>query len=276
MKSRVRTVLLILILVVGLALILYPTLSDQWNSRHATKAVTAYSEKTQTLDTDVYKALIDDANEYNSHISERRNPYILSEQEKELYPQLLNPEDNGVMGYIDIPAISCTLPIYHGTGDDELQVGVGHLDWSSLPVGGESTHCVLSGHRGLPSAKLFSNLDKLTEGDRFMIGVLNETLTYEVDQIRIVLPDEIEDLKIIEGGDYCTLFTCTPYGINSHRLLVRGHRVENAKNTVKLRIVSDAVQVEPMIVALAIGAPLFAVLITLVSIPERKNRRKRI
>lgn len=178
----------------------------------------------------------------------------------------------GVMGYIEIPTIQCTLPIYHGTDDSVLQVAVGHLEWSSLPVGGESSHCVLSGHRGLPSAKLFSNLDKLNTGDIFELRVLNEVLTYEIDQILIVEPDESDNLRIIEGQDYCTLVTCTPYGVNSHRLLVRGHRVENTEEAKNVYVTADAAQIEPLIVAPIVAIPILLVLLLLLLLPRPKKK----
>ena len=174
------------------------------------------------------------------------------------------------MGYVEIPSISCTLPIYHGTDEAVLQIAIGHMEGSSLPVGGESTHCVISGHRGLPSAKLFTKLDELVEGDVFMLQVLGETLTYEVDQIRIVEPREIDALEIVEGEDYCTLVTCTPYGVNSHRLLVRGHRVENREGK-DVRIAADARQIEPEIVAPLVAVPILFVLLIWLLVKYRKK-----
>ena len=183
----------------------------------------------------------------------------LSNEELEEYNQILNVDNNGMMGYIEIPKLQSTLPIYHGTDEGTLQRNIGHLSGSSVPVGGESTHSVLSGHRGLPSAKLFSDLDKLTEGDQFVLRVLNETLTYEVDQILIVLPDEMDSLRIEEGKDQCTLVTCTPYGVNSHRLLVRGHRIENGAAS-DIRVVADAMQIDPVMVALMLAIPILLVI----------------
>ena len=177
------------------------------------------------------------------------------------------------MGYIEIPKIKCNLPIYHGTDEAVLQIAIGHVQGSSLPAGGESTHCVLSGHRGLPSAKLFSDLDQLTEGDVFLLRVLDETLTYEVDQIRTVLPDELDDLAIEEGKEYCTLVTCTPYGINSHRLLVRGHRVENQASASTIRVTADAMQIEPLLIAPLVAVPMLLVLLVMVLIPHRTKKK---
>lgn len=183
----------------------------------------------------------------------------MNEEERAVYENTLNVTADGMMGYVEIPTINCVLPIYHGTDDVVLDSAIGHIEGSSLPVGGESTHCVISGHRGLPSAKLFTNLDKLTEGDTFMLRILDEVLTYEVDQIHIVLPDEVDDLAIIEGKDLCTLVTCTPYGVNSHRLLVRGHRIENLSD--EIRITADASQIEPKIVAPFVAIPVLIILL---------------
>ena len=226
-KGNFITILLVLILLVGLSLLLYPSVSDYWNSLHQTKAIATYAEEVANLNQDQYDEIRAAAERYNASLTDRDNAYLLSDAQKEEYERLLNVSGLGVMGYIEIPSIDCSLPIYHGTEESVLQIAVGHLEWSSLPVGGESTHCVLSGHRGLPSAKLFTNLDKLQAGDIFMLRVLDEVLTYEVDQILIVEPQETGALRMEEGKDYCTLVTCTPYGINTHRLLVRGHRIDN-------------------------------------------------
>ena len=195
----------------------------------------------------------------------------LTDEEREDYNSQLDIDGSGVMGYIEIPTIKVSLPIYHGTSDDVLQVAVGHLEWSSLPVGGESTHCVLSGHRGLPSAKLFTNLDQLTEGDLFVIRTLDEVLTYEVDRILIVLPSELQALAAEEGKDLCTLVTCTPYGVNSHRMLVRGHRVDNQSEAV--RLTADAIRIDPLLVAPIAAIPLLlALLLLLAAAPKKKSR----
>ena len=218
-KGNFITILLVLILLAGLSLLLYPTVSDYWNSFHQTKAITAYAENVADLDQERYDEIWDAAKNYNASLIDRDSAYLLSDAQKKEYERLLDVSGLGIMGYIEIPGIDCSLPIYHGTEESVLQIAVGHLEWSSLPVGGTSTHCVLSGHRGLPSAKLFTNLDRLQTGDIFMLRVLDEILTYEVDQILIVEPQETGSLRIEEGKDYCTLVTCTPYGINTHRLL---------------------------------------------------------
>lgn len=267
--NHLITILLVLIFLLGLSLLLYPAVSDYWNSKHQTRAIAVYSEEVSGLDKEQYQALWADAAAYNASLRERDNAYLLTEEQKAAYEQLLNVSGLGIMGYIEIPSIDCSLPIYHGTEESVLQIAIGHLEWSSLPVGGESTHCVLSGHRGLPSAKLFTNLDKLQEGDVFMLRVLDEVLTYEVDQILIVEPQEIAALQITEGEDYCTLVTCTPYGINTHRLLVRGHRIENAPEAKLVRVTADAVQIEPLLVAPIVALPMLLLLLILLLLPKR-------
>lgn len=197
---------------------------------HQSRAIAEYSEEVERLDEELYQKFWEDAKAYNLTLIGKANRFTMSEEEREEYEGLLDISGSGIIGYVEIPAIDCKLPIYHGSDEAVLQIAVGHIEGSSLPVGGAGTHCVLSGHRGLPSAKLFSNLDKLEIGDTFMLKVLDETLTYEVDQILVVEPDETEALAIEEGEDYCTLITCTPYGINTHRLLVRGHRVPNQED----------------------------------------------
>ena len=267
--NHLITILLVLIFLLGLSLLLYPAVSDYWNSKHQTRAIAVYSEEVSGLDKEQYQALWAGAAAYNASLRKRDNAYLLTEEQKAAYEQLLNVSGLGIMGYIEIPSIDCSLPIYHGTEESVLQIAIGHLEWSSLPVGGESTHCVLSGHRGLPSAKLFTNLDKLQEGDVFMLRVLDEVLTYEVDQILIVEPQEIAALQITEGEDYCTLVTCTPYGINSHRLLVRGHRIENAPEARLVRVTADAVQIEPLLVAPIVALPMLLLLLILLLLPKR-------
>lgn len=272
--SNFTTILLVLILLAGLSLLLYPSVSDYWNSFHQSQAIATYAEEVANLDTDKYAELWNAAAEFNASIAKRDNIFLLTEPEREHYEELLNLSGNGIMGYIEIPSIDCTLPIYHGTDEGVLQIAVGHLDWTSLPVGGESTHCVLSGHRGLPSAKLFTNLDKLVVGDVFMLRVLDEVLTYEVDQILIVEPNDIDALGTIPGQDLCTLVTCTPYGVNSHRLLVRGHRIENIAQAKVVHVTADAIQIEPMIVAPIVAIPILLVLLVVLMIPKHKKREE--
>ena len=272
-KGNFITVLLVLVLLTGLSLLLYPSVSDYWNSFHQTRAISSYAGEVANLNEAQYDRLWAAAEEYNKQLQKRGNVYSMSELEKEEYEKLLNVSGLGIMGYIEIPSINCSLPIYHGTDEAVLQIAVGHLEWSSLPVGGESTHCVLSGHRGLPSARLFSNLDKVVEGDVFMLRVLDEVLTYEVDQILIVEPQELDALQIVEGKDYCTLVTCTPYGVNTHRLLVRGHRIENLKDAKNVRITADAVQIEPLLVAPIVAIPMLLLLLILLLLPVRPKKK---
>ncbi len=274
-KGVISTVILILAFLFGLSLLLYPTLSDYWNSLHQSKAITEYAQQVANLDTDVYSQLWEDAERYNRTLLSKVNRYEMSEEERLEYESLLNVSGSGVIGYIEIPLIGCSLPIYHGTEESVLQIAVGHIEGTSLPIGGAGTHSVLSGHRGLPSAKLFTNLDQLTVGDIFLLQVLDETLTYEVDQILIVEPYEMQSLEIEAGKDYCTLVTCTPYGINTHRLLVRGHRIENQPVAKTVRVTAEAMQVEPVIVAPLLAVPvLLLLLIVLLISTRRKNRRQ--
>ena len=272
MKNKLTTILLILALFAGLSLLLYPTVSDYWNSLHASQAVADYAENVRTLEAEKYEQVLQDAKSYNQMLPYEQTTFALSEEEKEAYDALLDISGTGVMGYIEIPTVNISLPVYHGTEDAVLQIAVGHLEWSSLPVGGESTHCVLSGHRGLPSAKLFTNLDKLVVGDKFVMRVLDEVLTYEVDQILIVEPTDVSTLIIEAGKDLCTLVTCTPYGINSHRLLVRGHRIENQDEAQAIRVTSDAIQIEPLIVAPAVALPMLLVLLVILLVSGGKTK----
>lgn len=276
MKGRLSTFMLIVVLLVGLSLLLYPTVSDYWNSFHQTKVISGYSQAITQMNPDQYKHIWEEAQEYNTWLLERENPYRVTEEQRQRYERILNLDGSGIMGYIEIPTIRCELPIYHSTEESVLQVAIGHLDWTSLPTGGESTHCVISGHRGLPSAKLFTDLDQLREGDLFLLQILDETLTYQIDQILIVKPDDTDALLIEPGKDYCTLVTCTPYGINSHRMLVRGTRVENQKQAATVRVTADAIQIDPIIVATVLAVPMLVLLVITVIIGDeiRKKRYK--
>ena len=272
-KKNLSTIALVLVFFVGLSVLLYPTVSDYWNSLHQSQAIATYADSVENMDEQDYEKLWDAAVSYNQKLFQSGHGLGLKDEEKEEYNKLLDVSGTGIMSYIEIPKIKCSLPVYHGTDEGVLQIAVGHIEGSSLPVGGLNTHCVLSGHRGLPSAKLFSNLDKLEEGDIFMIRTLDQTLTYEVDQIRIVLPDEVEDLKIEEGKDLCTLVTCTPYGINTHRLLVRGHRVANQEEAEAVRVTADAMLVDNRIVAMCIAVPVLVLLLIYVAFGGRRRKR---
>lgn len=274
MRKRLPTIILILVFLTGLSLLLYPTVSDYWNSLHQTRAISNYMEEVADLDNDIYGQLLAEAESYNQALAEKADRLDPTGESHAAYQTLLNISGAGIMGYIEIPAIHCTLPIYHGTEESVLQIAVGHIEGSSLPVGGSTTHCVLSGHRGLPSARLFTDLDKLTEGDTFLLHILDETLTYEVDQIQIIEPHEVDALRIEEGKDYCTLMTCTPYGVNTHRLLVRGQRVENQKEAGAVRVTADAMQIEPVIVAPLVAVPMLLMLLILLLVRTGRRGRK--
>lgn len=275
MKKHISTIFLVAVFLAGVSLLLYPTLSDYWNTLHASAAVTSYAQQVQNLDAEKNDKMLLAAQAYNRGLPGRENPFLISPEQRAEYDRLLDLDGTGIMGYIEIPNMDISLPIYHGTDDAVLQIAVGHLDWTSLPVGGESTHCVLSGHRGLPSAKLFTNLDKMAVGDTFVIRTLDEVLTYEVTQILIVEPADTQSLTIQEGKDLCTLVTCTPYGINSHRLLVCGERTENAQEAKHIRVVSDAVQIEPLVVAPVVAAPILLLLVILLLCSGRRKKVQR-
>ena len=271
MKNHRSTILLILILLIGLSLMLYPSFADWWNSFHSSRAIASYEEQVANIDDAQYEELWDAARDYNQSLLHRPNDFILSDEQQEIYKSLLDIGGNGMMGYIEIPMIDVMLPIYHGTKESVLQIAVGHLDWTSLPVGGAGSHCVVSGHRGLPSARLFTDLDKLKVGDVFMLHVLNEILTYEIDQILIVEPQDTDPLLIEPGKDLCTMITCTPYGINSHRMLVRGHRIESQEEAKVIRITADALRIEPLMVAPFVAVPILLVLLIILLLPKQKK-----
>ena len=278
------TVLTVAAFFVGLFLLLYPSVADYWNSFHQSRAIMSYASDVAKLDTSQYEAIIASAQQYNQDICDNGIDWVLTDEDKERYENELNFASGGNMGYIQIDKIGVKLAMYHGTSESVLQTSIGHLEGTSLPVGtksfdpkegivtdpNEGVHIALSGHRGLPSAKLFTDLDKLTEGDRFVLVVLNETYTYEVDQIRIVEPSDLSDLTIEPGKDYCTLVTCTPYGINTHRMLVRGHRVENSGGD--LQVTADAIQYEEYYIAPFVAIPVILILIIILFIMSAKPK----
>ena len=274
-KNRITGILLLVALLAGLSLLLYPFLADYWNSMHQSRAIATYMNAVTELDNNDYEGMLEEAQAYNDALPGNPDRFLPSEEEHQRYENLLSISEDGIIGYVEIPSIHVSLPFYHGTDEDILQVAAGHIEGSSLPVGGEGTHCVISGHRGLPSARLFTDIDQLTEGDIFTLLVLDETLTYEVDQIRIVEPEDISLLEIEEGKDLCTLVTCTPYGVNSHRLLVRGHRVENREEEGILRITADALMVDSRFVAPVIAAPIILVLILVLVVRTLRKRRRK-
>ena len=269
-KEHLPTVVLVAVFLVGVCLLAYPTVSDWWNQQHASRVVASYQQAVEELDAEQLAALRAEADAYNAELSQRPASYELDDVRAEEYARLLSVNGSDAMGSLSIPRIGVELPIYHGTSDGVLQVGVGHLAGSSLPVGGESTHAVLMGHRGLPSAELLTRLDELAVGDAFSVEVLGETLYSEVDQVLIVEPSDVSALAIEPGEDLCTLVTCTPYGINSHRLLVRGHRVDAPE--LSTHVTADAVRVEPMLVACALAVPVLVVLAAAVLVRSRRRR----
>jgi sortase A len=273
MKKRILTIILVAVFIVGLSLLLYPTVANYWNTLHSSRVISNYAQQVANMSNEEYEQMLEAARNYNEELAKQESNFVLSDEKLEEYYNLLG-DRLSVMGYISIPTINCVLPIYHGTDESVLSMGVGHLEGSSLPVGGNSTHCVLSGHRGLPSARLFTDLDQLVVGDIFTIQVLDETLTYEVDQIRIVDPDDSSELSIVRGQDYCTLVTCTPYGVNTHRLLVRGRRIDNITSS-NIRITADAIQIEPILVAPFAAVPILAVMLFWVLRTPRKNKARK-
>lgn len=275
MKKHLSTILFILIFSIGLSLLLYPTFADWWNSFHQSQAIVDYEAALAKMEPEDYAHLFAVAEEYNRQLTEIASP-LTCYDEVEGYEEVLNVSGTGVMGYIQIPKIDVSLPIYHGTSEGVLQLAVGHIEGTSLPTGGGNTHCVLAAHRGLPSSRLFTDLDEMESGDIFTIIVLDRALTYEVDQIFVVEPEEVEKLCVVEDEDLCTLLTCTPYGINSHRLLVRGHRIENTEEVEAVRVTAEDAQMHPLIVVAVAAVLVLLVLVILLLVMKRKNRRKKL
>ena len=276
MKRHLSTILLVGVFLLGLGILLYPSVSDYWNSMHQTRAIGAYEDTLSGMTQKDYSEYFAQADAYNAALASLPTPLTGYEvldtlEEVPKYRDVLDVNGMGIMGYIDIDEIGVELPIYHGTDPSVLNVAVGHLEGTSLPVGGVGTHCVLSAHRGLPSARLFTDLDRLKVGDTFTLTVLNRLLTYQVDQVLIVEPDQVEALAIDPNEDYCTLVTYTPYGINTHRLLVRGRRVENAEEKPVIYVPADMVQIDPLVVTPAVAAPMLLVLLIFLLIRYRKR-----
>ena len=273
MRKHKTTILLILVLFVGLSVLLYPTISDYWNRKTQSRAIDNYESVLQNMKPEDYIPYFEKAEKYNRELYATPNPFL--NYKKLSGYDSLKISDSNIMGYVNIERIGVELPIYHGTSEEVLSNAVGHLEGSSLPVGGESTHSVMSAHRGLPSAKLFTDLDRLEIGDTFTITVLDRVLTYQVDQVKVIEPTEISDLQIVEGMDYCTLFTCTPYGINTHRLLVRGVRVESAKVKPVLYVANEAFRIDPLVVTPLVAAPILFVLLIYLLVKYREPRKKK-
>nr|WP_294693137.1 class C sortase [uncultured Blautia sp.] len=274
-RKHISTIFIILIFLVGLGFISYPTVSNLWNQAHQSRAIATYSKQVEKLDDSENKKMLKAARKYNKSLLKKSDHWKLSKKDKKKYESLLDISGTGIMGYIEVPKIDCSLPIYHGTDEGALQIAIGHLEGSSLPVGGKSTHCVLSGHRGLPSARLFTDLDQMEEGDIFILNILGRKLAYEVDQIRVVLPEEMSDLEIEEGKDLCTLVTCTPYGINTHRLLVRGHRTEYVEKKVEEEQKEIQTKKTDIRLMIAGGAGVLILLIIIIVIVIKRRRKRR-
>ena len=271
MKNNKIGILLVLMLFVGVCGLLYPSVSQYWNSKTQTRAVENYQEILNSLKPEDYEVYFQEANEYNAALNELKSP-LIDYRELSGYNAILNINGNGIMGYISIPKLGVELPLYHGISAEVLNIACGHLEGTSLPIGGESTHCVLSAHRGLPHAKLFTELDKMELGDTFTVTVLDRTVTYQVDQIKVVRPDEINDIQIVPGEDLCTLLTCTPYGINSHRLLVRGTRIENAAPV--LHVTSNAYRIDSLVATPIVAAPILLILLIVLMVKYRDKGSK--
>ena len=272
--SGASTIILVAIFFVGLSVLLYPTISDFWNEKRQSKAVMNYDDLLVDLTPEDYSALFAQAEAYNKKLKNLPFPFMNHKNLAEEYYTTLDVNGDGMMGYITIEKIKVQLPVYHGTSDKVLNSAVGHVEGSSIPVGGESTHSVLSAHRGLPSAKLFTNLDKMEIGDVFTIKILDKIITYQVDQILIVLPHETEALNVVPGEDYCTLVTCTPYGINTHRMLVRGTRIENIEEKKVINVITEAYQIDPLIVTPAVAAPMLGLLLVVLLVKSGKSNKK--
>ena len=260
MRRHKTVIFLTLGFLVGICILLYPAFSDFWNSKTQSRAITDYESVLDNLDENEYSAIFERAHAYNKALYETNYP-LMDYKNVPGYYDTLRITDNDMIGYLKIDRIGVELPIYHGTSDDVLNRGVGHLEGSSLPIGGENTHSIMSAHRGLPSSKLFTDLDRVEKGDTFQIIILDQVLTYQVDYIKVIEPTDVSDLQIIEGGDYCTLFTCTPYGINTHRLLVRGVRIETIEEKPIIYVSNEAFRIEPLLVTPAVAAPMLFVLL---------------
>lgn len=274
MKRNFTSIILVAILIVGMSLLLYPTVSEYINSKHQSRVVRSYSTQVADMSEDISEQMVNEAQEYNTRLKDADKAFYNPDRVSG-YEETLDVTGTGIMGYISIDKIGVQLPIYHGVDEAVLQIAVGHLPGTSLPVSGDSTHVVLSGHRGLPSAMLFTQLDKLEVGDTFQIDVLKEQYTYKIDQIKIVLPYEVDDLQIVDGKEYCTLMTCTPYGINSHRLLVRGVRTEIAKAGEPNYVTNEAYQIDPVIVMPVLAVPMFFIWMIVLAIRYVRRRQER-
>ncbi len=289
-NHRVSNLVLVLILLAGAAIMAYPSFSEYWNSLHQSRAILGYAQRVAELTNDEYETIWKSALDYNERLTKLPNRWMVDHDEdlKADYETQLNADGTGNMGFITIPKIKVNLPLYHGTTDSVLQTSIGHIAGTSLPAGSThsdeedfltpdfASHCVLSGHRGLPSARLFSDLDAMEIGDIFYLTILDQTLTYEVDKVTVIEPEDMTELEIIPGKDLCTLMTCTPYGINTHRLLVRGSRIENEKKKLNVRITADGLRIDPLYVAPFLAVPVLILMVLWVLVMtggRKKNRR---
>ena len=262
MQKKKATIILLISFFIGLSVLLYPSLSSYWNSKTQTQAIVDYESMLASYRPEDYSAIFEAADDYNTRLAALEYPFV-DHQQVEGYWETLDVSGTGMMGYITITKIGQELPVYHGTSDVVLSNAAGHFQGSSLPVGGENTHSVISAHRGLPTAVLFTNLDRMEIGDTFSFTILDRTITYEVDQIRIVEPNDTSLIEIVEGKDYCTLLTCTPYGINTHRLLVRGHQIDATRER-NIYIRNEAYRIDTLIVMPIVALPILAVLMVYV------------
>ena len=274
MRAHKTVIFLTVGFLIGISVLLYPAFSNAWNSTTQSRAIVDYESVLEYLEPEDYSAIFQAAYDYNEALRAVEFP-LMNYEEVPGYRDTLKIEGTSIMGYVKIDKIGVELPIYHGTSDEVLSRGVGHLEGSSLPVGGESTHSVMSAHRGLPSAKLFTDLDRLEMGDTFQVTILDQVLTYQVDQVKVITPREIDDLQIVEGKDYCTLFTCTPYGINTHRLLVRGIRIETITEKPVIYVANEAFRIEPLLVTPAVAAPMMLVFLIHLMVKYREPPKKK-
>lgn len=271
MQSRKATIILLVSFFIGLSVLLYPSISSYWNSKTQSEAIVNYEAMLAAYQPEDYTKVFEEAENYNRMLAELVVPLRDYKQLEKEYWNALDISGNGMMGYITVPKINQELPIYHGTSEAVLSTSAGHFEGTSLPIGGENTHAVVSAHRGLPTAVLFTHLDRMEIGDTFYFTILDRTITYEVDQIRIVEPNDVNLIQIEEGKEYCTLLTCTPYGINTQRLLVRGHQIDEMQNR-NIYIVNEAYRVDPLIVMPLVALPIiFVLLIYVMIVPVKKE-----
>lgn len=273
-SKNIANIIFGVIFLVGIAIFLYPSVSNYINSKHQSRAISNYEEAVAAISEEDYDAFWKQAIAYNEELAKKPLHFTLTQSEQEEYNKVMDPTGTGIIGYIEIENIGVNLPIYHGTEETVLQVGIGHLEGTSFPTGTVGTHTALSGHRGLPSSKLFSDLDQMIVGDTFLIHVLDETFAYQVDQINIVLPEESNDLAIVDDKEYVTLVTCTPYGVNTHRLLVRAKRVDYNEET-KLIVPADATRYGNIFVAPFIAAPILFIAFILFLFATSKHRTRK-